>query len=249
MLQEIVLRNIHCATTHHACGHRYAPSLARICDTLVYAEEGAVHFSDGVKEFFVARGELLYIPAGVRGVSIFPDKLNCHRVFNFSVEGGTLFPDARVFSVSDALRALILTCADNREHMRIVSPSYYASCLYRMLYLLEEDERFGDGGILPAVRYIERNYVREEPVSVYAKLVCMSESAFRKRFVASVGMSPVAYRNRIRMQRVEELVAVGVTVQEAVRQVGFGSASFYYRLRSRTVREADASIHNKKHKR
>ena len=111
MLQEIVLRNIHCATTHHACGHRYAPSLARICDTLVYAEEGTVHFSDGVKEFFVARGELLYIPAGVRGVSIFPDTLNCHRVFNFSVEGGTLFPDARVFSVSDALRALIGLCS------------------------------------------------------------------------------------------------------------------------------------------
>ncbi len=94
------------------------------------------------------------------------------------------------------------------------------------------------GALYPAIRKLEEN--TEEPVSVaaLAKLCCMSETGFREKFKRySGGIPPLEYRNRLRVERAEEMIRTGnFTVTQAAEMLGFYDLPHYYRVLKR-VRE------------
>ena len=59
----------------------------------------------------------------------------------------------------------------------------------------------------------------------------MSETAFRKLFREEMGISPIDYRNRLRLKFAEEMRREGVSASAAAESAGFGSLSFYLRLK------------------
>lgn len=85
--------------------------------------------------------------------------------------------------------------------------------------------------IRPALTCLESNYAANVSVEALAKMCSMSTTSFRRSFLACKGMSPVDYRNSLRIRRASELLKTGsYTVAEAAEQVGIGDMKYFGKL-------------------
>ena len=90
--------------------------------------------------------------------------------------------------------------------------------------------------IRKGVRYIEENYTSDFLISEAAKLCGMSPGYFRRLFVDLKGMSPVGYRNKLRIQKSIELLKSGqYNVTEAGQAVGIDDVKYFSKLFRQTT--------------
>ncbi len=102
-----------------------------------------------------------------------------------------------------------------------------ASTMLKSEYLLTH---FSD--ISPAIEQIEKFPEKNISINELAKLCHLSESSFRRKFKQySNGVSPLAYRNRIRVMKAEELcMNTSHTVEMAAQFLGFCDAAHLCRV-------------------
>ena len=75
------------------------------------------------------------------------------------------------------------------------------------------------------------NWNENRKVSYYAELCDMSETNFRRLFGEYMGMSPIDYRNDIRLINAKAMLQSGeYNVSEAAFESGFSNLSFFIRL-------------------
>lgn len=80
--------------------------------------------------------------------------------------------------------------------------------------------------IKAAVKAIENEPWKSFSISELASLSCMSESTFLRKFKRySGGISPIKYRNNIRLMLAEELASSRMTLDEIAEKLGFFDAS------------------------
>lgn len=104
----------------------------------------------------------------------------------------------------------------------------------------------GDLRIARGVRLLERTYPENLPVSRFAEESHISVSAFRSLFRKQYGISPVKYRNRLRVERAKELLADGThTVSEVAYACGFENVGYFCRYYRDTVGEAPGETRKK----
>ena len=113
-------------------------------------------------------------------------------------------------------------------------PFYYLSCLYRLLWQID------DSYTRPAAKYKRLQPALDEicahpdrslPISHYARLCHMSETNFRRLFRQHTGISPIEYRNHVRLNMARAKLQSGEhNVFEAAQAVGFSNLSFFIRL-------------------
>ena len=90
----------------------------------------------------------------------------------------------------------------------------------------ENRRRIRDG-----LAYLRSNYKEDFPVDRLAEICGLSAASFRRYFLASVGISPVEYRNRLRVRKAAELLRSGqYTVGEAAEQVGIRDVKYFGKL-------------------
>lgn len=107
---------------------------------------------------------------------------------------------------------------------------------YRLLSVIFEDSALGSlrqarsTSILPGVRLLRQSYLESLPIGQLAQVCDMSVSSFRRQFSMAYGMSPVQYRNRLRVNRAQQLLAEGsCTVTEAAYASGFENLGYFSR--------------------
>lgn len=84
--------------------------------------------------------------------------------------------------------------------------------------------------LFPAVDRLQTHYAEQKKISFYAELCRMSESGFRRLFTEYTGLSPIDYRNNIRLEEAKKLIETGeYLVEEAAIEVGFHNVSFFCR--------------------
>lgn len=84
--------------------------------------------------------------------------------------------------------------------------------------------------ILEGVRLLEQTYLENIPVSRFAEASNVSISLFRTLFSKQYGMSPVQYRNRLRIDRAAVILSEGSsTVFEAAYACGFENIGYFCR--------------------
>lgn len=93
--------------------------------------------------------------------------------------------------------------------------------------------------ILPALRYIETHPETDIVVESLARMCYLSEVTFRRRFRMCTGESPIRYRNKLRIEKADELLKSRLyTVESVSATLGFtDSAHFcktYRKLRGKT---------------
>jgi len=111
-------------------------------------------------------------------------------------------------------------------------------CIYKLLYLLTviernnnenkagENERFHR--IAKAVQHMNRYYNSDYSLDDYAKLSNMSKYHFLRVFEKITGMSPLTYRNNIRLEHAAELLCEEkMSVEEVSSVTGFSSLSYF----------------------
>lgn len=113
-------------------------------------------------------------------------------------------------------------------------PFYYVSCLYNLLWQIDESY-----SVIPAkykklraaLSEIAEYWYKNETVAYYAELCSMSEVNFRRLFKEYTGLSPIDYRNDIRLSNAKSKLKSGeYNVSEVAELCGFSNLSFFIRL-------------------
>lgn len=85
--------------------------------------------------------------------------------------------------------------------------------------------------IISGVLQLEEQFLSNFPISIYAETCGLRENRFRMLFAEYFEMTPVEYRNNLRMKYARELMDhCGCSVAEAARASGFNSATYFCRL-------------------
>ena len=117
-------------------------------------------------------------------------------------------------------------------------PLYERYCTYKLLCLLTEFEReilyshhpekANFERIARAVQYMNKNYFDDCSLEDYANMCAMSKYHFARIFEKTVGVTPIEYRNNIRMEHAKELIKEQrLAIEEISNKVGYSSASYF----------------------
>lgn len=101
---------------------------------------------------------------------------------------------------------------------------------YGLISLLSGEGRKAEQEIQAALLYIQEHFRENMPVCQYARQCLMSESHFRKRFREIMGVSPLEYRNRIRLAEARRLYLKGIPIHTISEMVGFEDPSYLTKL-------------------
>jgi AraC-like DNA-binding protein len=214
---------------NHRFRHRFAPDRAR----LFLVKQGSVTVRSAHQIVTAVQGEYVSILPGVDTVTEYTGDENCIIMFLFSDLIETDRDEIKTYSRCPEAAVLMETALEYTEN----TPYRLLAILCGILHHLSQmsgAHRAGD--VRSVVRYIENHYQEDRRVSEYADMTYLSESHFRKLFSENTGMSPIEYRNTIRLKIASELIAEGYTVSEAAESVGFNSTSFYCRLAKRQTK-------------
>ena len=216
--------------------HQSTPDRER----LLFVKRGCVTVRSDEQVVTANQGEYISISAGLDTVAEYKGDDNVIIMLRFMGTLDSDNPGIRLFSRNREAATLMDSAVDNTMN----TPYRLAAILYGVLhYLTQNDDLRISGDIKPVVRYINNNYKENRRVSEYAAMAYVSESHFRKLFLTATGMSPIEYRNSLRLKAAAELIDEGYTVYEAAEAVGFNSASFYCRLVASERRKSKENLH------
>lgn len=90
-----------------------------------------------------------------------------------------------------------------------------------------------DSIIKEALLFIQEHYKENLPISEYAAKSALSESYFRKKFGEIMGVSPIKYRNQLRLAEAKRLYQSGKTINVIAEDVGFDDPTYLSKLYKR----------------
>ena len=94
---------------------------------------------------------------------------------------------------------------------------------------VKPDEK--ENRIKDAILYLENNFSKDFSVDDLAKIAYLSPTSFRRLFFECKGMSPVDYRNTLRIRRAAEILKSGkFTISEAAEKVGINDVKYFSKL-------------------
>ena len=184
----------------------------------------------------VNAGELIFIPKNTVYTGIYLEENTEIKIVQFDLSGGTL-PDYLSAPVKiDLPKAgeLIEAFFKPSENRTSGHPFYYLSCLYDLLWQIDESDskipaKFKN--LQPALSEITEHWNESRSVADYAKLCNMSEVNFRRLFKEYTRLSPIDYRNDLRLSNARSKLQSGeFNVSEAAELCGFSNLSFFIRL-------------------
>lgn len=113
-------------------------------------------------------------------------------------------------------------------------------CMHQSSYLTQRE-------LLPSVlEYIEHNYTQPLTTHELAHITHLSESYFRTVFKKYVGMSPIAFINKLRIDHAHFLIThKGYSVTQAAETVGISDSNYFSRLYKKILGHSPTE-HNKK---
>lgn len=218
--------DVKCVTIERPCGYKFRHKSIPDSGRLLLVKQGGITVRSSEQSLAATQGEYMIIPAGIDVTSEYTASENSIVMLLFKGTPDGLGGSIKVYPRNtDA--SLLMDSALNTEQN---TPYRLAAILYGIMHHLTLGDSFTAGDVSSVIRYINDHYRESKHVSEYAAMACVSESHFRKLFLSATGMSPIEYRNAVRLRVARDLISEGYTVTEAAESVGFGSTSFYCRL-------------------
>ena len=192
--------------------------------------------SSETNELYVNAGELIFIPKNTVYTGIYLEDNTEIKIVQFDIANGEMpsylsRPVKIKMPNSGDLIEEFFTPSKNRNSSH---PFYYLSCLYGLLWQIDESNSkipHKYKNLKAALLEISENWQMSESVSHYAELCNMSEVNFRRLFKEYTGMSPIEYRNNIRLINAKNKLQSGeYNVSETAELCGFSNLSFFIRL-------------------
>ena len=205
----------------------------------IFVQSGAMRFLffKEKESFEVTAGGLLFIPAATVYTSEYLEERTHVILAQFDLLQGKLpavLATPQRIEMFDAERRMNELSAPSGKVQTEESLSLYHTfrvheLLWRAVDRLQQiPTKFLK--LTPALSDLQRHFAHNKKVEYYAELCGMSESGFRRLFHEYTGQSPVDYRNALRLEEADKLIATGeYAVEEAALAVGFHNVSFFCR--------------------
>ena len=219
-------------------GYKHSFKAGRAKHGFVYTVSGRMNdvFNRDGEELISGRGELVFMPKGCVYTGIYLDEETEIKIVQFDISHGELpeYLDKPIKISLPNVGELIEAFFSPTENRTAGHPFYYLSCLYNLLWQIDENysrlpkknRKLG-----AALSEIAENFNKNESVAYYSDLCNMSEGNFRRLFKEYMGVSPIEYRNDLRLVNAKSKLQSGeYNVSEIAELCGFTNLSFFIRL-------------------
>ena len=232
------VRVLHCRVRRQ---HRYE-MLPTSGERFVYIVRGKVRFSFQAEALQAGALDMVYLPRDTAYRSLWEEEAE-FMVVDLSLrdsQGQEIrFGDAPCVLFHDTHRVYDGLLTELAEKAQAQGPFDWLERLSLCLKLLcamardtnKEELDQDRSRIREAVDYLERNLAADCSVEALAAMCGLSTASFRRSFLKTKGVSPVEYRNRLRIRKATELLRSGqYTVGEAAEQVGIRDIRYFGKL-------------------
>ncbi len=240
-LQEpnFTVESIDIQNVSRPCGYKHSFRNGRGKHGFIYVTSGRMcdsFLSDSKDILYVNAGELVFIPKNSSYVGTYLEENTRIKIIQFDLAKGEL-PDYLSFPVKIVIPnagELVESFFKPVRNRISGHPFYYLSRLYELLWQIDEScskipTKYKK--LTAALCEITEYHDKNETVAYYAGLCDMSEVNFRRLFREYTGMSPIDYRNDLRLKNAKSMLQSGeYNVTEAAAASGFSNLSFFIRL-------------------
>lgn len=108
--------------------------------------------------------------------------------------------------------------------------SVFADVLYYRIKEYVNTQGEGNKGIFLGKEYIDKYYLSDISIDEIAKMCGMCESVFRRKFNLYFNMSPLKYKNQLKMKKAIELMREGNNISETAELLNFCDIYYFSRL-------------------
>ena len=211
----------------------------RAINGFLLIDDGTCHYEWQDCSADLSHGSLIYLPTGSkRVVTVTSRPFSFYRI-SFTItdlNSGepiifTEHPWLVTHDVSEKLfdlsrNMLSSTLSRNNIFKSTSQMSEFLHSIYK-----HYDKKTRNGRIVPAVRFIESNYTENISVDYLAELCALSKPHLFRLFKNEFGISPIEYRNQLRIERAKELLSDGeCTISEISQILGFESVYYFSRI-------------------
>ena len=210
-----------------------------------YVVKGTIVFDDERhKQLKFSAGDIIYLPSNVIYKSYWETKetgefiaLN-FKILNSGHEIINLHNDLKL-CYKDYDGKVYKQFFEIYELWKQSARGYKFECLSRLYSLFNTFAQYSEKhnlkkknrNILKAVLYLEDNFLTNVTVEDLVNLSNINECQFRRSFKKLKGMSPIKYRNMLRLNKAMEILKSGeYSVIEATMIVGFDDPAYFSRL-------------------
>ena len=226
--------------------HHFETRNRKIHNSFGYILDGSMQFSMFSEQFTAQKGDLIFIPEGIRYISHWDGDPSI-RFYNlhFTMPKKTINPwrsmhpqrlkceDSQVFrEMMDEMYRL--SRGDDASHLRAYGMFY--ELVSRALPLMEVNPtRMPPASLREAISYIEEHYATITSVQEIAAACYLSESRLYHIFKDHLNISPISYLNHLRVQNAMTLLAnPELSIQQIAEQLNFHS-EYYFRKTFRKI--------------
>lgn len=111
-----------------------------------------------------------------------------------------------------------------------VMERFYKICGYLLPKLTRKKQQSHNNAILSVIDYMENHYAEEMPCSLLAVKAAMSESRFYLSFKEETGLTPIEYKNHIRIRHAINLLYTDISIEEITTRLGFNSTAYFRKV-------------------
>ena len=208
----------------------------RTVSSIMTVEKGTFLYEFEGGGFELKEGGSVFLPIG----SSYSYKLTtkeclCHQImFNICDENGALrLADRPVKTANSRVAELMKEIVRQGSGFGAVNQFKLTADVYSVLSLFFERVRDSreELQIYPALKMLEEHYNEQVSVGRLAEACALSQSQLRRLFQKGTGMSPVEYKNHLRIKKAADMLLYSqATVAEISQSLGFKNPFVFCRV-------------------
>lgn len=219
-----------------------------------YMREGIQKFTlENGEEVIAKKGDIVYLPPDVTYISEWEAEPAGKAIsVLFSTGENSVISDKLFTIVHDEYKIylnLFLSLAEHYEKGRlgykIKCQSIFWEIYHNILMDVLKNEDKSDASVNRGILYIENNYMKNTDVDELAKMCYTSSSTFRRKFREATGMSPIEYKNKLKITKASELLKTGeYSVSEAAKEVSIDDIYYFSKMFKKYMGTTPTSFKN-----
>lgn len=212
-------------------------------ERLFYVKDGCMKLELNDSEIlYVKKGDILYLPPDVTYVSEWENAENGKTIsihFSIICDGEYYTISDKSFIIAKDKYGIYLNLFSNfidiyekgQLGYKVKCQSIFWDIFHMLLKDILHNVEKKDNSINKGILYIENNYMNKISIDDLAKMCYTSPSTFRRKFHQLTGMSPIEYKNKLKIIKASELLKTGqYSVAEAAREVNIDDIYYFSKM-------------------
>ena len=218
------------------------PKNDRMFSRFFYVTKGQIIFNKDTENKVVGNaGDIIYLPNDITYISEWNTKETGEYIsLHFLLEEFYItLPDKLCIAITDKDGRYLEMFEKALATFNSGAPGYKLDLLaqlYKIMHRMYSDTNYKNiksdyRNIYKGILYLENNYIEEITVEHLAKMCNMSQCNFRRYFKKYSDMSPITYRNYLRIIKARDLLQTGeYNVTEAAAAVNIPDNCYFHKL-------------------